>query len=194
MNEPGSSARNQPSDGAAAHSLISLLKADLLRLSPSAGVFRFFYLFLLHPGFKAVVYYRLAHWFYLKRIKLLPAILKVMSVSRTGAELYSECRIGPGLLIYHPVGVVIGRGAVIGAGATIHQNSTIGEANAHSGGAAYPTIGNHAFICAGAVLIGPIVVGDDAIVGANSVVRDDVPEKTTVAGAPARIVRDRRTS
>ena len=112
-----------------------------------------------------------------------------IGLSHTGAEIRPECGIGPGLLIQHPSGIVIGSGVVIGARCTLLQNVTLGEKYSHLGGHHYPRLGNNVTVCAGAVVLGSVVLGDDAVIGANSVVLSDVPSGTTAIGAPARIVR-----
>ncbi len=86
----------------------------------------------------------------------------------------------------HPVGIVIGHQVKLGKGCTIYQNVTIGSAKTKE---AQPVLGSNVTIYANAVLIGPIHIGDNVIVGANSVVTQDVPANTTVVGTPARVVK-----
>ncbi|MDR1026925.1 MAG: hypothetical protein LBL46_00730 [Rickettsiales bacterium] len=100
-----------------------------------------------------------------------------------------------GVVFPHPVGIVIGSRVEIGAGTWIWQNVTIG-AKKHQLGLSpdeeakrYPTIGKNVMLYAGAVIVGPIHIGDGAAVGANSVVLGDVPAGATVAGNPAKIIR-----
>lgn len=95
---------------------------------------------------------------------------------------------GDNLKLPHPVAIVIGDGAVIGDNVTIYQNVTIGAARMGEGEKGlYPSIGNHAVIFAGAKLLGPIRVGENAVVAANAVVLADVPANCVAAGIPATI-------
>lgn len=103
----------------------------------------------------------------------------------TSADIPLNCRIGGGLLLPHPTGVVIHPGAKIGPNCLIFQQVTIGCANG------VPQIGGHVDIGAGAKLIGPIRIGDHAKIGANAVVTTDVPAGATAVGIPARVVRSR---
>jgi serine O-acetyltransferase len=100
----------------------------------------------------------------------------------SGADIPLNARIGGGLLIPHPNGIVIHPGAQIGPNCLIFQQVTIGAANG------IPTIGGHVDIGAGAKVLGAITVGDHARIGANAVVLTDVPAGATMVGIPARVV------
>jgi serine O-acetyltransferase len=110
----------------------------------------------------------------------------------TGADIQPTAIIGPGLLIHHPVGIVIGCGAIVGGHCTILQNATIGEKYALNDIHKYPTLGNNVTVCAGACIIGPCQIGDNSIVGANAVVFSDVPPDSTAVGIPA-VIKSRGT-
>lgn len=99
----------------------------------------------------------------------------------TGADIPLSCKIGGGLLLPHPNGIVVHPEAVIGMNCLIFQQVTIGV---HGNGGA-PTIGNNVDIGAGAKVLGPVRLGSHAKVGANAVVIDDVPAGATVVGIPA---------
>ena len=103
----------------------------------------------------------------------------------TSADIPLTSNIGGGLLIPHPNGIVIHPDAVIGVNCLIHQQVTVGVKR---GDSKPPTLGGHVDIGAGAKIIGPIEIGNDALIGANSVVVKDVPEKVIVAGIPAKII------
>ena len=145
-------------------------------------------------GYHAVLFYRLANWLYIRRIPVLPQLLTSIALCMTGAEIFPQARIAPGLTIKHPGGIVIGSGAKIGRDCTILQNVTLGEKLGASGDHSYPTIGNRVTICAGAVIVGPVTIGDDATIGANAVVLMDVPAGATAVGVPARILRSGHTT
>ncbi len=101
----------------------------------------------------------------------------------TGADIPINTRIGGGLLLPHPNGIVIHSGSVIGPNCLIFQQVTLG-----TNGAGPPTLGGHVDIGAGAKILGEIHVGDHAKVGANAVVMRDVPSGATAVGIPARVI------
>lgn len=103
----------------------------------------------------------------------------------TGADIPLNCRIGGGLLIPHPNGIVIHPGTVIGVNCLIHQQVTFGV-NRNS--AQPPEIGGHVDVGAGAKIIGPVKIGCDVLIGANAVVVRDVAEGMVVAGVPAKVI------
>jgi serine O-acetyltransferase len=102
----------------------------------------------------------------------------------TGAHIPLGCRIGGGLLLPHPNGVVIHPDAVLGPNCLIFQQVTLG-----AGRSGVPTLGGHVDVGAGARILGGIAIGDHALVGANAVVLQDVPAGATAVGVPASIVR-----
>ena len=164
--------------------------SDLSRsLNANAGVWRAFRRYIANPGFKAVVRYRFAHYFFVNGFKALATIITARTVARTGAEITPSARFGPGLVIKHPVGIVVGRGVWAGQNCTLLQGVTLGEKYSEEGGHEYPTLGDGVTICSGAAVLGRVHVGDNALVGANSVVVHDVPKNSRVAGAPATEVR-----
>lgn len=103
----------------------------------------------------------------------------------TGADIPLNCRIGGGLLIPHPNGIVVFPGAQIGPNCLIFQQVTIGTCGSRAGS---PVIGGHVDIGAGARVLGPVRIGDHAKIGANAVVLSDVPAGATAVGIPARVL------
>lgn len=101
----------------------------------------------------------------------------------SGADIPVNARIGGGLLIPHPNGIVIHPDARIGPNCLLFQQVTIGDADG------IPVIGGHVDVGAGAKILGPITVGDHARIGANAVVLTDVPAGATMVGVPARLVK-----
>ena len=128
-----------------------------------------------------------------QRVGLLGSLLKQFNHVLTGCDIAYQAEIGPGLVLYHPTGVVVGPHCRIGAGARIMQGATIGsdEVIVGEAEAGSPVIGDEVFIGPGAAVFGAIEVGDRVQVGANSVVTSSFPNDVVVAGAPARIVRER---
>jgi len=141
-----------------------------------------------YPAVRATFIYRLSYWCYRHRIRLLPGILWRMNIRRFGLDIVPSVPIGPGLYIPHPVGtVVMARG--LGRNVSLITNITIGMRNTHQ----FPLIGNNVTIGAGARVLGDIVVGDGATIGANAVFIDNVPPGATMVGIPARPVRAKNT-
>jgi serine O-acetyltransferase len=176
------------------YKLFASIKSDFLRVEPHRPPCLWWVLIEMvrSPGFQAVVYYRLAHSLLLYGVPVLPSLLRAHSIRSTGADISPSCVIGPGLLLPHPVGVVIGGGVVLGDDCLICQNVTCGERLRLDQDHSYPVIGDRVILCAGAVCVGCIEVGSDSTVGANSVVTRSVPCGTVVAGAPAKVVRARQ--
>ncbi len=100
----------------------------------------------------------------------------------TGADIPLNCKIGGGLVLPHPNGVVIHPDAEIGPNCLFFQQVTIGAADA------LPKIGGHVDIGAGAKVIGGVDIGNHAVIGANAVVNCDVPENRVAVGVPARVL------
>ena len=140
-------------------------------------------------GFRAAVYYRLAHTLLLHGVPVLPSLIQAHSIRSTGADISPASKIGVGLLLPHPVGIVIGGGVVVGENCTIFQNVTCGELLRPDRDHSYPDIGDRVTLSAGAVCLGGIKVGSDSIVGANSVVTRSIPNGVVAAGAPAKVLR-----
>lgn len=143
---------------------------------------------LMYPGYKAVRYYRKAHWFYIKGMHFIARAISQFARHKTGIEIHPGAKIGKGLFIDHGMGVVIGETAEIGDYCTIYHGVTLGGTGKDKG-KRHPTIGNNVLIGAGAKILGPFTVGDNAKIGANAVVTAEVEPCTTVVGVPGRAVR-----
>jgi serine O-acetyltransferase len=145
--------------------------------------------FLLYPGFQAITFHRFIHWLWKIGVPFLPRLLSQISRFLTGLEIHPGARIKPGFFVDHGSGVVIGETTEIGYNCVMFHNVTLGGTGKHKG-KRHPTIGNNVLIGTGAILLGPITVGDNVKIGANSYIfMHDVPSNTTVAGVPARIVK-----
>lgn len=109
-----------------------------------------------------------------------------------GVELPWKTQIGPCLRVDHGMGLVVNDGTRIGVGCFLRHNTTIGNKQLEKRGySECPVIGDRVDVGANAVIIGPVRVGNDAVIGAGSVVVKDVPPGAVVVGNPARIVRHR---
>ncbi len=143
---------------------------------------------LLYPSFKALIYYKIAHYFYKKKRYLIARYISEKAKRKTGIEIHPGATIGKGLFIDHGVGVVIGETAIIGDNVTMFHGVTLGGIGNQSG-KRHPTIGNNVFIGCGAKILGNISIGDNVKVGANAVVLKDIDANTTVVGVPGVIVK-----
>lgn len=141
-----------------------------------------------YSGLHAVLFHRVAHWFYKKKFFFVARIISQISRFITGIEIHPGAKIGKGLLIDHGSGVVIGETAEIGDNCLIYQGVTLGGTGKECG-KRHPTLGNNVMVGAGARILGPFKVGDNAKIASNAVVLEEVPANATAVGVPARIVR-----
>lgn len=146
---------------------------------------------LCYPGLHAVLFHRLAHWLWRHRLFFGGRAVSHVSRLLTGIEIHPGALIGRRLVIDHGMGVVIGETAEVGDDVYMYHQVTLGGTSL-SHGKRHPTIGNNVIIGAGAKILGPFKVGDNARVGSNAVVLEAVPASTTVVGVPARPVDRRR--
>ncbi len=142
---------------------------------------------LCYPGFHAILFHRIAHFFYNKRLFLPARIISQLSRALTGIEIHPGARIGKGFFIDHGMGVVIGETTEIGDNVTLYQGVTLGGTGKEKG-KRHPTIGNNVVIGAGAKVLGSIEIGDNTKIGAGAVVIKPVPPNCTVVGVPGRVV------
>lgn len=137
------------------------------------------------PGLRATLLHRVAHWSRVRGIPVVPLVLSQLNTALHGLELSPSVPIGPGLYLPHTVGSVI-NAKRIGANVTLQGGITIGLRTELG----FPEIGDNVTIAAGARVLGLIVVGDGAVIGANAVVVKDVPARATMVGIPARPLKD----
>ena len=143
---------------------------------------------LLYQGVHAILFHRVAHWFYRHNIMFVARLLSQISRFITGIEIHPGAQIGRRLVIDHGMGIVIGETAEIGDDCLIYHGVTLGGTGKDQG-KRHPTIGNNVLISCGAKVLGPFNVGDNARIAANAVVLSEVPEDATAVGIPAQIVR-----
>jgi serine O-acetyltransferase len=142
---------------------------------------------LTYPGLHAVWAHRVAHCLWRWRLKLLARVLAQLTRWLTGIEIHPGATIGNRFFIDHGMGVVIGETAEIGDDCTLYHGVTLGGTSWEKA-KRHPTLGKNVVVGAGAKILGPIIIGDNARVGSNSVVVKDVPAGATVVGIPGRIV------
>lgn len=139
-----------------------------------------------YPGFHVLLYYRMAHWFWTHRMKLVGRWVSHAGRFFTGIEIHPGAKIGPGFFIDHGMGVVIGETAEIGENVTLYHGVTLGGTSWRKE-KRHPTIGDNVVIGAGAKVLGPFKVGDNSKIGAGSVVVNEVPPNSVVVGVPGRV-------
>ena len=142
---------------------------------------------LCYSGLHAIWSHRLAHWLWRKNLRLAGRLVSQFTKTVTAVEIHPGAIIGPGFFIDHGVGVVIGETAEIGSDVTIYHGVTLGGTTLEKG-KRHPTLGDRVVVGAGAKLLGAIQIGDDARIGANSVVVQSVPPNSVVVGVPGRTV------
>jgi len=134
---------------------------------------------LFETGYQAVVLYRIAHWFKSRRVPVLGPLFARLNQFYTGVDISPGAVIGPGLLISHGTGLVVGGYARIGRDAILLHGVTIGSPSPGKI-ERMPVIGDRVFIGAGAKLIGEITVGDDVFIGVDAIVTRDIPSGSRV--------------
>ncbi|MEX2107757.1 MAG: serine O-acetyltransferase EpsC [Solirubrobacterales bacterium] len=139
-------------------------------------------------GVQALLAHRVAHALREAGVPLAPRVIAYLSRAVTGVEIHPAAVIGGEFFIDHGSGVVIGETAEIGERVTLYQGVTLGGTGLQPG-KRHPTLGDNVTVGSGAKLLGPIVVGHGAKIGANTVVIEDVPPSSTVVGNPGHPVR-----
>jgi serine O-acetyltransferase len=151
-------------------------------------------LILTYPGVKAVFFHKIANFFHLAKFHLIARIISQLSRFLTGIEIHPGAKIGRNLFIDHGMGVVIGETSEIGNNVTIYHMATLGgiapsiNSNDQRQVKRHPTLGDCVVVGSGAQILGPVMIGANAKVGANAVVTKDVPENAVMVGIPAKNV------
>lgn len=144
-------------------------------------------IFFLYPGPKAVLLHRLAHFFYVLEFFFVARLVSEVARWLTGIEIHPGAKIGHRLVIDHGMGLVIGETAVIGNDCILFHGVTLGGVK-FDPVKRHPTLGDGVLIGAGAKVLGPIVLGNGARVGANAVITKDIPAGATAVGNPMHIL------
>jgi serine O-acetyltransferase len=142
--------------------------------------------FLTYSGLHAIWFHRVAHFLFRHKRFFLARVISQFSRFLTGIEIHPGAKIGNRLFIDHGMGVVIGETCEIGDNVTIFQGVTLGGTGKEKG-KRHPTIKDNALIASGAKVLGSIVIGENAKIGAGSVVLRDVPANSTVVGIPGKV-------
>ena len=153
-------------------------------------------LILTYPGVKAVFFHRIANFFSVAKFDLIARIISQFSRFLTGIEIHPKANIGKNLFIDHGMGVVIGETSKIANNVTIYHNVTLGgiapsiNSDDQRNMKRHPTLEDNVVVGSGAQILGPIIIGKNSLIGSNSVVTKNVPEKYVMAGIPAKRVGD----
>ena len=151
-------------------------------------------LILTYPGVKAIFFHKIANFFAIAKFDLIARIISQFSRFLTGIEIHPNAKIGKNLFIDHGMGVVIGETSEIGDNVTIYHMVTLGGISPSINSdnqrhvKRHPTLMNNVVVGSGAQVLGPVVIGKNAKIGANAVVTKDVPENAVMVGIPAKNV------
>ena len=147
---------------------------------------------LTYPGVKAVFFHKIANFFCVAKFDLIARIISQFSRFLTGIEIHPKAKIGKNLFIDHGMGVVVGETSEIKDNVTIYHMVTLGgiapsiNSNDQRNIKRHPTLEDNVVVGSGAQVLGPVIVGKNAKIGANAVVTKDVPENAVMIGIPAK--------
>jgi len=155
------------------------------------SLLKVFFLFLKDRGFRAVALYRMGRHFRNGGHGILAKLIERLIHRLCFCEISTTANIGPGFRVFHPFGIVVGTEVQAGEGFTLSMDVVLGGniGKHRSDGSEKPILGDNVNIAAGCKIVGPITIGDNCLVGTNSVVISDIPSDCVVTGSPARIVR-----
>lgn len=168
--------------------ILDAVRADLLAvLDRDSATHELYIPFLYYKGFHALQTHRVAHWLWNQGRQSLALFFQNRMSSKFGVDIHPAARFGRGIMLDHATGLVVGETARVGNNVSILQSVTLGGTGKEDGDR-HPKICDGVLISAGAKILGNILVGQGAKVGAGSVVLQPVPPHTTVAGIPAKVV------
>lgn len=142
-----------------------------------------------YPGLHALVFHRVAHWFWRHGLRWLGRFTSQLGRFFTGIEIHPGAKMGRRVFIDHGMGVVIGETAEVGDECTIYQGVTLGGTSLSKGAKRHPTLGRGVIVGANSQVLGGFTVGDGARIGSSAVVVKPVPPGATAVGNPARIIQ-----
>ena len=151
---------------------------------------------LTYPGVKALFFHRIANFFSKAKFDLVARLISQLSRFFTGIEIHPKAEIGKNFFIDHGMGVVIGETSEIGDNVTIYHATTLGgispsiKSDEQRDVKRHPTLKNNVVVGSGAQVLGPIIVGENAKIGANAVVTKDVPANAVMVGIPAKNINE----
>ncbi len=140
-----------------------------------------------YPGIKAVLLYRISHFFWKLGMPFVPRYISDIARELTAIEIHPGAEIGSDFFIDHGAGVVIGETTEIGNNVTIYAGVVFGGTSLEKK-KRHPTLGDNIVVGTGAKILGPVTIGDNVRIGANSVVVNDIPPNSVVVGVPGKII------
>ncbi|MFX0023734.1 MAG: serine O-acetyltransferase [Candidatus Hermodarchaeota archaeon] len=140
-----------------------------------------------YPGIKAILLHRIAHFFWKIGMPYIPRYISEIARELTAIEIHPGAEIGSEFFIDHGTGCVIGETTEIGNNVTIFSGVVLGGTNIDPV-KRHPTLGDNIVIGTGAKILGPVTIGNNVKIGANSVVVTDVPPNSVVVGVPGKII------
>lgn len=169
--------------------IIKYIKSEIKNIREKDPSIKSDFEVFLYPSFKAIINYRISHYFYNKKHYFIARYISERSKRKTGIEIHPGAQIGKNLFIDHGIGVVIGETSIIKDNVTIYQGATLGGTGKEKG-KRHPTIESNVMISAGAKVLGSFTVGENSKIGAGSVVLKEVPPNSTVVGIPGKVVKN----
>ena len=172
--------------------LESIIKRDPAAKSKTSVI-------MTYPGVKAVFFHRIANFFSIAKFDLIARMISQLSRFLTGIEIHPKAKIGKNLFIDHGMGVVVGETSIIGDNVTIYHMVTLGgispsiNSDDQRNVKRHPTLMVNVVVGSGAQILGPVIVGKNAKIGANAVVTKNVPENAVMVGIPAKNVVEKST-
>jgi len=161
------------------------------KVQPKASLLRMLFYDIGNRGFRAVHLYRIGRFFRVRGYNLPAALVERLIHRLCFCEISTTADIGPGFCVFHPFGLVVGGEVKAGKNLTLSMDVVLGgNIGKHRlDGSEKPILGDDINIAAGCKVVGPIKIGDNCLIGANSVVVHDMPSDCIIAGVPARVIR-----
>lgn len=175
-------------------SVISDLKEDFQRVDRGKARFTsVIYKVISNAGYRAIFLYRFGRYFYLKKHHFTAGLCQRLMHHLSHCWISVAADIGPGFMIAHVGSLVIGGETRIGKNCDVRQNVTFGGNfnKKAEDGRTQPWLEDNISVGVGAVIIGPVRVGSDSIIGANTVVTRDVPENSIFFGVPGKVIKEK---
>jgi serine O-acetyltransferase len=173
--------------------LIKLIQSDLARYQ-KVSVLSFIKRILLDTNYTSVFLYRVSSYLYVNKVPLFPKLIMNINKILFSIEISYAAKIQKGFRINHSVGIVIGSRVQMGENITINQGVTIGgnfnkKKIVENTLISQPIVGDNVSFSAGCKVLGPIVIGDNVVIGANSVVITDVKQGVKMVGVPGKPIK-----
>ena len=148
----------------------------------------FFQPLLFYKGFHALQAYRVANYWVEEKLSFSLYIQSIVS-EKFNVDIHPNAKMGKGIMVDHASGVVIGETAIVGDYSSIFHGVTLGGVGSEKG-QRHPQVGKNVLLSANSTIVGNIKIGDNAKIGAGSVVLDDIPKDCTAVGVPAKVINN----